>query len=251
MTGADEGLTVTVLGCSGTYAPPGGACSGYLVQAHGRAIWIDMGPGTLANVQRHVAFADIDAIVLSHCHPDHWTDLPVLRNVFKYVDRRAHVPVYGTAETHSMADAATHDGLAPTFDWHVISDGSSIEIAGLRFTFSRTDHPVETLALRIEDPADGTSLVYSADTGPGWSVASFEAPVDLFLCEATLTTEEEGRAPHISARQAGAMAAAAGVGRLVLTHHWPGGDVEAQRAAAAESFGRPVELAIINERYHL
>lgn len=251
MTGPSGGLAITVLGCSGTYAPPGGACSGYLVQAHGRSIWIDLGPGTLANIQRHVDFADIDAIVISHCHPDHWTDLPVLRNVFKYVVHRAGVSVYGTAETQAMAEAATHDGLAPTFDWHVVADGAAAEIAGLRFSFSRTDHPVETLAIRIEDPADGASIVYSADTGPAWSVASFAAPVDLFLCEATLTTDEEGRAPHISARQAGAMAAAAGVGRLVLTHHWPGGDVEAQRSDAANAFGGPVELAIINERYAL
>lgn len=244
-------LAVTVLGCSGTYAQPDGACSGYLVQAQGRSVWIDTGPGTLANVQRHVEFADIDAVVLSHCHPDHWTDLPVLRNVFKYVLHREGLPVYGTAETRAMAEAATHDGLAPTFDWHVISDGAEAAIAGLRLTFSRTDHPVETLAIRVEDPADGRAIAYSADTGPAWSVASFGAPVDLFVCEATLTTDEEGLAPHISARQAAAMAAAAGAGRLVLTHHWPGGDVEAQRTVAAEVFGGPVEIAIINERYHL
>jgi len=251
VTSPADGLAITVLGCSGTYAPPDGACTGYLVAAHGRSIWVDTGPGTLANIQRHVDFAAIDAIVISHCHPDHWTDLPVLRNVFKYVVHRAGVPVYGTAETRAMAEAATHDGLAPTFDWHVISDGAAAEIAGLRFTFSRTDHPVETLAMRLEDPASGQSLAYSADTGPGWSVASFDAPVDLFVCEATLTTAEEGLAPHISARQAGTMAAAAGVGRLVITHHWPGGDVEAQRTAAAEAFGAAVEIAIINERYHL
>jgi ribonuclease BN (tRNA processing enzyme) len=202
-------------------------------------------------MQRHVDFTAIDAVVISHCHPDHWTDLPVLRNVLKYVVHRAGVPVYGTAETQAMAEAATHDGLAPTFDWHVIVDGAAADIAGLRFSFSRTDHPVETLAVRVEDPTDGTALAYSADTGPGWSVSSFDAPVDLFVCEATLTTAEEGLAPHISARQAGAMAAAAGVRRLLLTHHWPGGDVEAQRAAAADTFGGPVDIATINERYPL
>lgn len=251
MSAADDSLSVTVLGCSGTYAQPDGACSGYLVQAHGRSVWIDTGPGTLANVQRHVAFADIDAVVISHCHPDHWTDLPVLRNVLKYVVHRQQVPVYSTAETLAMAEAVIHDGVAPTFDWHVITDHATAEIAGLRFAFSRTDHPVETLAVRVEDPADGRAIAYSADTGPAWSVSSFGASVDLFVCEATLTSDEEGLAPHISARQAGAMAAAAGVRRLLLTHHWPGGDAERQGVVATQHFGRPVEIATINERYSL
>lgn len=250
-SGADGPLSITVLGCSGTYAAVDGACSGYLVRGRGTTVWVDTGPGTLANVQRHTTFADIDAVVVSHCHPDHWTELPVLRNVFKYVVHRAGVPVHGTAETLAMAEAATHDGLAPTFDWHLIEDHATADIGALRFSFSRTDHPVETLAVRIEDTTTGEAIAYSSDTGPGWSVSAFGADVDLFVCEATLTTDEEGLAPHISAREAGAMAAAAGVRRLVLTHHWPGGDVEAQRAAAEATFGRPVELATINERFTL
>jgi ribonuclease BN (tRNA processing enzyme) len=81
--------------------------------------------------------------------------------------------------------------------------------------------------------AGGRSLAYSADTGPDWSVAELGEGVDLFVCEASLTEAEEGRVQHLSAAQAGAMAAAAGVGRLVLTHVVPGVDPEAQRAAAA------------------
>ena len=250
-SGADGPLSITVLGCSGTYAAVGGACSGYLVRGRGTTVWLDAGPGTLANVQRHTTFAEIDAVVVSHCHPDHWTELPVLRNVFKYVVHRSGVPVHGTAETLAMAEAATHDGLAPTFEWHVIEDHATTVIGALRFSFSRTDHPVETLAVRVEDTTTGDVLVYSSDTGPGWSVAAFGGDVDLFVCEATLTTDEEGLAPHISAREAGAMAAAAGVRRLVLTHHWPGGDVEAQRTAAEATFGRPVQLATTNERFSL
>lgn len=250
-SGAHGPLSITVLGCSGTFAAVGGACSGYLVRGRGTTVWVDAGPGTLANVQRHTAFADVDAVVISHCHPDHWTELPVLRNVFKYVIHRSGLPVHGTAETLVMAEGATHDGLAPTFDWHVIDEDAVFDVGALRFTFSRTDHPVETLAVRIEDTTTGESIAYSSDTGPAWSVSSFGADVDLFVCEATLTTDEEGLAPHISAREAGAMAAAAGVRRLVLTHHWPGGDAEAQRAAAEATFGRPVELATINERFTL
>ena len=192
---SDESLAITVLGSSGTYAAPGGACSGYLVRGAGTTVWLDAGPGTLANFQRHASFAELDAVVLSHCHPDHWTELPVLRNVLKYVTHRSGVPVYGTAENRRMAEAATHDGLAPTFSWHTVADGAVADIGALRFSFSRTDHPVETLAVRVEDLASGAALAYSADTASGWSVSAFGARVDLFVCEATLTTDEEGLAP--------------------------------------------------------
>jgi ribonuclease BN (tRNA processing enzyme) len=244
-------LAVTVLGCSGTYPSADGACSGYLVEGAGTTVWVDTGPGTIANLQRHTDFDAVDAIVLSHSHPDHWTDLPVLRNVFRYVRHREGVPVYGTAETYEMASTASHDGLEPTFTWTTIADGGEEIIGGLTFSFSQTDHPVETLAVHVREGADGPTLAYSADTGPGWSVAAFDRPVDLFLCEATLDDEHAGQAPHVSAREAGVMAREAGVARLLLTHHWPGMDLAGQRRVAEEAFGGPVELAQIHERYEV
>ena len=48
------GLSVTVLGCDGSYAGPGGACSGYLVSSGDTHVWLDCGPGTLANLQQHL-----------------------------------------------------------------------------------------------------------------------------------------------------------------------------------------------------
>jgi hypothetical protein len=47
------------------------------------------------------------------------------------------------------------------------------------------------------------------------------------------------------------MAREAGVARLLLTHHWPGMDLDGQRRAAEEAFGGPVELAYIHERYEV
>jgi len=68
-------MKLTVLGCSGSYPGPGGAASGYLVEADGTRIWLDAGSGTLANLQRHIGLDAVDAVVLSHEHPDHWADI--------------------------------------------------------------------------------------------------------------------------------------------------------------------------------
>jgi ribonuclease BN (tRNA processing enzyme) len=240
------GLSLTILGSSGTYAGPGEACSGYLVESEGTAVWVDTGPGTLGRVQQHVGLDELAGVVVTHHHPDHWLDLPVLRNALKYVLRRHCLPVYGTSENKRLADCLME--LEPTLDWTTIADGDSFDIGPLSFRCSRTDHSVETLALRID--AGGRSLAYSADTGRGWSVSALGDGIDLFLCEASMAGEgEEG--VHLSASEAGAMARIAGVARLVLTHLVPGTDPDEQRRAAGAAFGRDVELAEPGTRFEI
>ena len=109
------GLSWTVLGCSGTYAAPDNACSGYLVRSGDTNVWVDCGPGTLANLQHHVPIPMVDAVVVSHVHPDHWLELPVLRNALKYGFGRSGVGLFGTAATRARLDALVDGEIEPTF----------------------------------------------------------------------------------------------------------------------------------------
>ena len=233
-------LTVTVLGCSGTYPGPDDACSGYLVRSPGATVVVDLGAGALANLQRHVELGDVDAVVLSHEHPDHWLDVPLLRNALRYVLGLADLPVYGTAGTLRQARVLISE-LEPTLRWHTITGGSAVEIGDLQVRFSTTDHPVETLAVRV-DRGD-RSLLYSADTGAAWRGDGVRGDIDTFLCEASFAPEEEGRHQHLSARQAGALAATVGARRLVLTHVPPGIDPAEQRRLASATYRGPIDLA--------
>jgi ribonuclease BN (tRNA processing enzyme) len=238
------GLSLTVLGCSGSYARPREACSGYLVRSGETTVWLDAGPGTLATLQEHAGLDGVDAIVLSHEHPDHWRDLEGYLVACRYGTRpRTGVPVYAPAglRDHSYFD------LEPTFAWHEVADGDRLAIGALDLRFSRTDHGVETLAVRVD--AGGRSLGYSADSGPGWSLEALGPALDLALCEATLASDEEGKVQHMSARQAGASARAAGVRRLLLTHLWPTLDLARSQAEGSEAFGAPAELAKHNAQY--
>ena len=240
------GLTLTVLGCSGTYAGPGGACSGYLVGDGRTTLWLDAGSGTLANLQRHAPLDGVDAVVLSHEHPDHWTDLEAFYNVCRFVTGREGVPVYAPA---GVKRHTYNEDEAPYLRWQDVADGSHASIGDMRLTFSRTDHGPETLAVRVD--AGGRSLGYSADTGPAWSLEALGPGLDLALCEATVPVDQEGELQHLSARQAGASAKAAGAGRLLLTHLWPTLDAERSRADASAAYGGPVDLASTNETYSI
>lgn len=249
MVSGSADLTVTVLGCSGTYAGPDGACSGYLVRGGGTTVLVDAGPGTLANLQHHVSPDELDAVVVSHSHPDHWIEVPILRNVLAYVLGRTGVPLITTAETLGMVEHVCHGRIGVSFVPQVITDGSEFSVGPLDFRCSRTDHPPETLGIRV-DHAD-RSFGYSADTGPRWSLAELGPGLDLGISEATwLDGDDVGDdLVHTTAGQAGAGARAAAVGRLLVTHVLPTGSVDEAVAEASEAYGAPVEAARIHRTY--
>jgi ribonuclease BN (tRNA processing enzyme) len=241
---AVEPLTLTVLGSDGSYPGPGGACSGYLLQCGATSIWMDAGPGSLANLQRHVAVEDLDAVLLSHSHPDHWSDLEHFAVAAKYVTPRPPIPVFAAEGIRRL----TRVGAAgDVLDWRQVGEGDEVSVGAMGISFSRTEHPVTTLAMRVE--GGGRALGYSADSGPEWGLEALGPGLDLALCEATFLSEREGTLPHMSAREAGMTGRRAGVERLVITHLWPRIDRDEARAEAEASFGSPVTVAAAGDRY--
>ena len=234
-------IKLTILGASGSYPSPGGACSGYLVEAAGTRLWLDAGSGTFANLQRHVSdLSKLDGIILSHAHPDHWADVLGYQVVLRHIFKRQGVPAFGPPDLLVMLQAI-HGPVGPELDWTTVWDGLTATVGGLALRFSRTDHQGETYAVRID--AGGTSLGYSADTGTGWALSALGPGLDLALCEATLPPEDAGAIPHLTAAEAGSTAREAGVRRLVLTHFMPGVDRQQAQALGSEAFGAPVEVA--------
>jgi ribonuclease BN (tRNA processing enzyme) len=223
-------LRLAVLGCDGSYAGPGGASSGYLVRSGDTSVWVDTGPGTLGRVQQHVALPELSAVVVTHEHPDHSGELPVLRNALRYLLGVEGMPVLTTAGTRALVDHVS-GGASPTFAWDVVADGDERRVGDLRLRFARTDHPVETLAVRVDHP--GGSLAYSSDTGGGFDASTLDPDgtgVDLFVVEATMPPDLEDRAQHLSARQAAAAAVACDARQVLVTHVAPGDDPDRRRA---------------------
>ena len=242
-------LTLTVLGCDGSHPAPGGAASGYLVRSwdSGTSVWMDAGPGTFANLQRFTDPLALSALVLSHQHADHWSDLEAFLTAARWVYGfdRDPIPVFAAPGIAPRVAQET-DGI---LDWREVGDGDGADVGDLRLAFSRTEHPVETLATRIDGPTG--SVGYSADSGPAWSFSALGPGLDLALCEATYTVEHEGTAGHMSGRQAGENARRAGARRLVLTHRWATVTAAAVLSEATAGYGGHVDVAAVGRGYSL
>ena len=242
-------FSITVLGASGTYPGPGTACSGYLLRSATTTIWLDCGSGSLARLQEHVPLAEVDGVVCSHSHPDHWLELPLAFNALRYYLGRPDdaIPLLWTAETAELFTGVSGGPPEPTFASRVVDERCTTTIGDIDLRFSRTDHPVETLAVRAD--CDGRSIVYSADTGDGWELSALGPGIDLAVVEATLDEHDAGIVQHLTAGEAGAKAARADVEQLVLTHLAPGADPDARVAAAAAHYPGPIAVAHTDERF--
>ncbi len=240
-------MELTVLGCSGSYgAPAGGACSGYLVRTAGATLWLDCGNGTLANLQRQSVVDDVTALVITHWHPDHCADIYGLHVLLKYGLGRTGFPVYAPEGTEDRLATLVDGDWGGAFAWAAVGDNDAVTVGDAGLRFSRTSHPPPTLA--VEVTADGKRLVYTADTGPEWSPETFGGGADLVLSEASFQKDNESSGVHLSARQAGEAARAAGGRRLMLTHLWPGLDPTASVVEGSEAVGREVMLAAPHQR---
>ena len=243
--GSDR-LSVTVLGCNGSFPGASGACSGYLLRAGDTNVWIDAGSGTMANLQTFISLDQLDAVIVSHEHPDHWTDLEGLAIAFKWALRRRGPTVFGP---RGLRDLLRVGPAVDAFDWQAIDENSLLLLGGIRVSFSRTDHSVPTFAVRAE--YGGRNFGYSADTGPRWGLPELGDDLHLALCEATFLADGEGTVQHMSARQAGASAAAAKVQRLIITHLTPGVDPATAGHEAASAFGKSVEVATLGAQFEV
>ena len=244
-------MELTVLGACGSYGAPacGGACSGYLVRAGATALWLDCGNGTLANLQRHLPVEDLTALVITHAHADHCVDLYGLYVLLRYGEERTGLPVFAPGGVAAKLATLVDGDWGEAFAWSDVGDGDSVEVGECALRFSRTVHPPPTMA--VEVAAQGKRLVYTADTGPGWSVEAFGPGADLVLSEATFQRDNENSGVHLSARQAGEAARAARARRLMLTHIWPGLDPAASAMEGSEAFGEAVTLASAHQRMRL
>jgi ribonuclease BN (tRNA processing enzyme) len=240
-------MQLTVLGSAASFAGSGQACSGYLVEDEGTTLLVDCGNGALANAASVADVTSLDAVLISHMHPDHFADLYSLQAALRFSPEGpvGSLPVYlpdGLWERlGALLSKHGRSQLADAFEPHLIADGSALRFDGITVTPHAVDHDGPTFAFTFE--AGGARLAYTADTSDGQAVRDAVAGCDVLLAECTLPEGYEGLAPHLTADEAGRLAQGSGAGMLVLTHLWPTADHARMLRTASSVFSGEAFLA--------
>jgi ribonuclease BN (tRNA processing enzyme) len=264
-------MRLTVLGKSPSWQDAGGACSGYLVQDDGTAVLVDCGNGVFGKLRERIDYTDVDAVVISHLHADHFLDLVPYSYALTYAPLLQPVPVNRRPGTQAPARPVLHappgagktfrrvvgawgneDLIEQAFELSEYDASSELAIGPVRIRFQPVPHFTETFAMRIASRNGSGRLVYGADTSPTDALTDFASEADLIMIEATLPRPERaGERGHLTPAEAGAHARAARAKRLLLVHISDELDLESARREAEAAFGGPVEVAREGAAYEL
>jgi ribonuclease BN (tRNA processing enzyme) len=220
-------LECVILGEYGPFPAPGGACSGYLLRCEGVSVLMDCGPGALSRLLTYQAPEALDAVVLSHLHFDHMSDLLSMGYALETAGRK-DLPLYLPDGPQRVRDLLAKGpyALMPMEDF---------VLGNMAFSFCPARHPVPSFSLRVRH--GDRALLYTGDTNWHEGLLPFAKGCDLVLADAALPEDLWSEsAPHLCPRLCGELARDAGAGELALTHLRPDADSDRVLAQAREVF---------------
>ena len=254
MSDREPVLDLDVLGAGPAYTDkPGSAGAAYLVRAGSTAVVLDLGQGSFPRLARTIEPSTVDAVVISHLHPDHFIDLVALRHYLRWQFRPVRrVRVIAPDGLERRIDAL-HDQpgfSAESLDIEPVAPGP-LAVDGLEIEASRVTHTADSHAYRVAT-GDGPGLVYSGDCGRATDLAPLIRPGDALLCEVSFGPGPVPfEAVHLDGPAVGDLGARTGAGRILLTHLQMGYDPEATIASVRARYGGPVELVEPGARYRI
>ena len=239
-------MRIRVIGGSGAWPVRGQACSGYLVERDEFRLLLDPGYGVAVHLPEGVGPGDVDAVYVTHGHPDHYADLhPLLRARVLSGQTPPPLPVY--SPPGAVSKVLELDGLGELDGAHAsaeFSAGETLQVGPFDMETFLLAHFVPNAGVRMS--AGGQTVAYTGDTGPTPELEDLAEGVDLLIAEATYpySVPERHSGNLSSAREMGELAARVGVGRLLLVHLWPGSSRQVAVEAAREVYDGEVQVAM-------
>ena len=236
------GVKITLLGTGVGIPQPGRSQAAILIENESPLL-LDCGAGTLLRLeQAGVRLELLDAVVLTHLHLDHVSDLLALANA-RYLSELPGLEIWGPEGTEAYVKIAR--SVYPNLEKmevavHEVRPMDSFSVKGFDLFAEEARHSVTALAYRIE--AEEKVLVYSGDSEPSPRVAALAAGADLLVHECSFPEPFEVT-NHTTPRRLGNLLKNVNVKRVVLTHLYPQakGQEEEMAREVGELAGVPTE----------
>ena len=241
-------MLLSVIGAGPAYTDrPGATGASYLLRADGASLLLDLGQGSFARLAGLVDPTSLDAILISHLHPDHFIDLVPLRHYLRYERSPARIRVAGPAGLAERLDALHVDPgfSAAAFDIEPLAVGS-FAVGPFRVDVARVTHTDASFGFRVslDGRPERAGLAYSGDCGRAEDLDVLVRPGDTLLSEVSFGPGPvQPGAQHLDGPAVGDLATRVAAGRVLLTHLQMGYDRDATVESVRRRYdGGPVEL---------
>ncbi|MEA2632240.1 MAG: hypothetical protein QOE66_2459, partial [Chloroflexota bacterium] len=234
-------MHLAVAGAGPAYTDrPDASGAAYLLRSGDSSLLLDLGQGSFPRLMELLDPATLDAVLISHLHPDHFIDLVPLRHYLRWEEPRRRVRVIGPAGLDARLDGL-HDQpgfSAASLDIEVLEEGR-LTIGPFEVEVGRVTHTESSFGFRVSvvggggeageggrgrvgveaGGAGGPGLVYSGDCGRAEDLDALARPCDTLLCEVSFGPGPVAPdAAHLDGPAVGELARRVRAGRVLLTH---------------------------------
>lgn len=247
-------MQLTCLGSAGGYPSGKNGTTSYLVTSHdgGFTFLLDAGSGSALALEQQMDVSELNAVVITHDHPDHTADLGIYQHLWMLREQKAKyapVPIYLHPNAKVRTLLIEHETSVPA----TYQPNEVLDLGEFHLSFCLTVHPIECYAVRIEEVATGEVLVFTADSGWSDALIPFAKKADTLLADCAFTNDVGRNGIHFTAEEVAELANRAQVKQVLASHIAPQADAELILSQIRERLDETImlERAQPGERYNV
>ncbi|MBI5099734.1 MAG: MBL fold metallo-hydrolase [Nitrospirae bacterium] len=210
---------------------------GYYLEAGSWQVLVDCGSGTLLQLERAgKSYKGINALFITHMHPDHFADLmPLIQALFYTPKFKREKDLFIVAPAgfiqYYEKSVVSILGKPGDFSINIIEIQDKLDLGPFNVFTAKTLHSTNSIAYRFEQ--GGKSIVFTGDADYDQGIIELSINTDLLIADCSFPDTMKAKG-HLTSKECGLVAKKAGVKKLVLSHLYPADIPDIDRVKEAQ-----------------